>query len=71
MELKQKVSKPTTHNRVFTETSDKANQLAEKWNCSKVEVYRWLVEMALEGKIIPIVAQGQLEIKRKESNETL
>lgn len=47
-----KESEPTTHNRVFTSTSISANQLAQRWNCSKQEVYRWLVEMALNNYII-------------------
>lgn len=55
--LKQKGRLPslalTTHNRVLNETSLGANQLAIRWDCSKLEVYRWLVKMALEGKAVP------------------
>lgn len=55
--LKQKGRSPslenTTHNRVLNETSEAANQLAIRWGCTKLEVYRWLVKMAFEGKVIP------------------
>lgn len=43
----------TTHNRVLITTSDQATELAKRWNCTKVEVYRWLVQQATDGKIQP------------------
>ena len=36
----------TVTDRVLRETSQKASELAEWWGCTKVELYRWLVELA-------------------------
>lgn len=48
----------TTHNRVYKTTSDRANELARQWNTTKLEVYRYLVDMAIEKNLNP-----QTEVK--------
>ena len=48
---KRTIETDTTHNRVYRVTSEKANEVAERWGTSKIELYRYLVELADEGKI--------------------
>lgn len=56
----------TTHNRVLKETSERANELAQRWNTTKLEVYRWLVESAYNGEIG--IDQGELYRDKIQSN---
>ena len=48
--IKGDYAQDTTHNRVLIETSERANELARRWSTTKIEVYRYLVDLAFEGK---------------------
>lgn len=72
--LKQIVNKTslTTHDRVLKETSLLATELAKKLNCTKLELYSWLVKWGVEnegGAMIEALARDELQISHRKDTE--
>ena len=42
--------KPRIKGDYAQDTSERANELARRWSTTKIEVYRYLVDLAFEGK---------------------